>query len=121
MNEATSDLKRRAENVSAVALLFLFAFGAFTHFYASMKCQYGVEAFRIVNRKTEASFAVWSFVNENLWILIIVPLITIGGYLAMRMSNLSYPIRFSALGLSALLVLWYSWTGAYLGGKFLNY
>ena len=121
MDEVSSDMKRRVENVSLIACLLYYTFGVFTHFYAYLKCEYGIGAFRVINEETERSYAIWSFVDGNQWIFICLPLVVLSVYLSMRIFNLRYRIRLSALGLFALLVVWYSWKCAYLGGKFLSY
>jgi hypothetical protein len=65
MNPPKNDLKSGVENAGCIAFILLLAFGAFSHFYAWMKCQFGIEAFRVVNQETEESYAIWDFANSN--------------------------------------------------------
>lgn len=117
----TVDLKRKIENGGVILLLLAFSFGAFSHFYAWIKCQHGMDTFIIVNERTEDSFAVWEFINENLWTLTAFAALTLGGYFTLRKLNSSYALRMSTILAAVIITLWYSSICAYLGGKFLHY
>ena len=115
------NLKRTIEDGGIILLFPIFCFGAFSHFYAWIKCQHGIHVFTVVDEKTKDSFAVWSLMNENKWIPIIFLMLAISAYYAMRIKKLSYALRLSTIFAVAASTFWYSWTCVYLGGKFLNY
>ena len=121
MNPPKNDRKRGLENAACIVFILLLTLASISHYYAWMKCRFGVQAFRVVGPETRESYAIWEIANSHRWILISLLILFVGAYVAARINNQIYAIRISAIGSVSILVLCYSWNCIYLGGKFLNY